>query len=200
MANQLFFKPFKHKGSHEVYTYEDVNIANPIMIADTEYKAIWRSSPSKYPDLLLSLGTGLATEGASQLTDDPNRVKSIKPGKSSSSRGKTEQIVTYSVEERCEKNWEEYLNSLPMDAPADNFNRLTVKIPEPLPAFDDIESIDSFQNMARKYINLGEIRRIAARIFATFFYFEKSGVIEERSNKELFLKGQLEQTLDFAMV
>jgi hypothetical protein len=187
MSNQLFFNPFKHKSSNEVYSYENSNISNPIIMADTEYKAIWRGAPSNYPDLLLWIGTGIADESFPPPDRSSSRNPSLKSRKGSSSKVKQNKPHTRSVEERHEKIWDGYLNSLPMDAPASNFTRLNIKVPE-TPASDDVDSIDFFHNMARKCIDENEISTMASRILATFFYFD--GEIEETPTKELFLRGE----------
>lgn len=186
MSNQLFFNPFKHKSSNEVYSHENSNVSNPIIMADTEYKAIWRDAPSNYPDLLLWIGTGTADTEIPLSERPSSRNPSVKPKKDSLKKMKQKQSHSRSVEERQEKIWDDYLNSLPVDAPTSNFTHLNVHVPE-VPASDDIDSLDFFHNMARKFIDESEIRTLASRIFATFFYFD--GEIEETPNKELFLKG-----------
>jgi len=185
MSNQLFFNPFNHKSSNEVYSHENSNVSNPIIMADTEYKAIWRDAPSSYPDLLLWIGTGTADKTILPSDRPSSRNPSVKSRKDIL-RVKQKQHHSQSAEERHEKIWDDYLNSLPVDAPTSNFTHLNVKVPE-VPASNDIDSLDFFHNMARKCIDESEIRGLASRIFATFFYFD--GEIEETPNKELFLKG-----------
>jgi len=187
MSNQLLFNPFKHKSSNEVYSHENSNISNPIIIADTEYKAIWRDSLSTYPDLLLWIGTGTADKILPPTDRPSSKNPSVKSRKGSLNKVKQNKPQTRSVEQRHEKIWDDYLNSLPMDAPGSNFTRLNVKVPE-IPAADDVDSIDFFHNMARKCIDENEISTLASRIFATFFYFD--GEVEETPTKELFLSGE----------
>lgn len=35
---------------------------NPVRIADAEWKLIWSRSPVTHPDIMLSIGTGLAAD------------------------------------------------------------------------------------------------------------------------------------------
>lgn len=188
MSNQFFFDPFKHKASSEIYSHEHFNIGNPVVMADTEHKAIWPDAPSNFPDLLIWIGTGIADKSFSPPGKMGSRMPSLKPVKNRLSKSKAKQFVRRSVEERHDKFWDDYLNALPHDAPTSHFLRLNVKVPE-TPISDDIDSIHSFQNMARKCIDDGEISVLASRLFATFFYFE--GEIKETTTKELFLKGEV---------
>jgi len=160
-------------------------------MADAEFKEIWHESPSTYPDLLLWIGTGIADKSIAQLENiDTPRTSTSDPrkGKSRLSMRKQKKPFPNSAEEYHDQVWDEYLNSLPLDAPESNFKRLNVKVAEP-PAADDIGSIDSFQNAVRKGINKREISTLASRIFASFFYFD--GRVEETPSKELFLRGKL---------
>ncbi|KAF4637022.1 hypothetical protein G7Y89_g1060 [Cudoniella acicularis] len=188
MSNQQFFKPFKHKSSNEVYSHQETNISNPITIADTEYKATWQDLPSDYPDLLLWIGTGITDRRFSRPDRTSSGNSTLKSAKGRLTKSKKESSLRHSSEDCHESIWDDYLNRLPINAPARNFTRFNIKIPEP-PAADDVDSLEFFQNVARECINVDEIKALASQIFATFFYFD--GEIEETASKELFLRGEI---------
>jgi hypothetical protein len=193
MSYQLYFIPFKHQASNDVYSYKNTAIHSPITIADAEFKEVWHDTPSTYPDLLLWIGTGIADESLAQLEKADTRSTStldLRKGKGRLSIRKQKKAPPNSAEEYRDQVWDDYLNSLPLDAPESNFKRLNVKVPEP-PAADDVGSIDSFQNAVRKGIDESEISKLASRIFASFFYFD--GRVEETLSKELFLRGEIQK-------
>jgi hypothetical protein len=191
MSYQLYFIPFKHQASNDVYSYKNTSIHSPITLADAEFKEVWHDTPSTYPDLLLWIGTGIADESLAQLEKADTRTTSTsdpRKGKSRLSIRKQKKAFPNSAEEYHDQVWDDYLNSLPLDAPESNFKRFNVRVPEP-PAADDIGSIDAFENAVRKGIDGSEISKLASRIFASFFYFD--GKVEETPSKELFLRGEL---------
>src|SRR5205814_1234687 len=75
MAIPKIFKPFHHEPSKQVYFDGAPSHHNPILIAHNEYKIIWTgySFAPDYPDIVVSIGTGLETE-SSQNSQDTDRI------------------------------------------------------------------------------------------------------------------------------
>ena len=59
-----------------------------------------------------------------------------------------------------------------MEAPTNNYIRLNLRFPHGLPAVDDLEGMEELETTVRKSIDRDEIRGLATRLIATFFYFE----------------------------
>jgi len=185
MAHPNLFKPFKCKTSKKVYSSEQRDI-NPVMIADSEFKTIWGAfSPSKFPDFLLSLGTGLSTGSA--WVENP--IKSSKATRFSIVVKKKEDMLPR-FDQQCEQIWNDYFELLESSSVAtENHIRLNIKAFE-LPAVDDTSSVELLRDMVRKQVDATGIRKLASKLIAKLFYFEKGGEIEQTSGKGFYLKGQ----------
>src|SRR5271170_5714665 len=165
MAIPKLFKPFHHEPSKQVYFDGAPSHNNPILIAHNEYKITWTGygfAPD-YPDIVLSIGTGLETES------------------SRNSQDTTE----------CDNAWDDYINLLPISDPGSRFVRLNPAFSEALPAPDDTGRMKSLQNLVRSCINGDQIKRLAAQLFATLFYFESSDTILETSDNQFLVQGKL---------
>ena len=157
------------------------------MIADSEFKTVWGSSPSSFPDIVVSLGTGLSTSQSAVPVDMENPAKSPEATGGSIAGKKKQTLLRF--DQRCEKTWNDYLQLLPISsAPAGNYIRLNTKALE-LPAVDDINSAESLRNMVRTQVASEEIQMLASRLIAKLFYFEKAGEMEKTSGNDLFLRG-----------
>jgi len=180
------FKPFKHKASNQVYGNKEYD-ANPVMIADSEFKTVWGSSPSSFPDIVVSLGTGLSTSQSAIPADMENPAKSSEATGYSMAGKKRQSLLRF--DQRCEKTWNDYLQSLPISsAPAGSYIRLNTKALE-LPAVDDINCAESLRNMVRTQVDSEGIQMLASRLIAKLFYFEKTGEMEKTSGNSLFMRG-----------
>jgi hypothetical protein len=185
------FKPFKHKASNQVYGNKEYD-ANPIMIADSEFKTVWGSSPSSFPDIVVSLGTGLSTSQSAVPADMENPAKSSEAA--GDSRAGKKKHTPLRFDQWCEKTWNDYLQFLPISsAPAGNYIRLNTKVLE-LPAVDDINSAEFLQNMVRARVDSEGIQMLASRLIAKLFYFETAGEIEKTSGNDL-LRGLYSNSL-----
>jgi hypothetical protein len=180
------FKPFKHKASNQVYGNKEYD-ANPVMIADSEFKTVWGSSPSSFPDIVVSLGTGLSTSQSAVPADMENPAKPSEATGHLRAGEKKQTLLRF--DQRCEKSRNDYLQVLPISsAPAGNYIRLNPRALE-LPAVDDITSADSLRYMVRTQVDSEGIRMLASRLIAKLFYFEKAGEMEKTSGSDLFLRG-----------
>jgi hypothetical protein len=194
MAIPKLFKPFHHKPSKQVYFDGVPSPHNPILIAHEEYKIAsseYGFLPD-YPDIVVSIGTGLETE-SSRNSQDTDRIsimsrvkgRASRKTKQSASRG---QIASSAVDHNV---WDDYLNLLQISAPDSRFVRLDATFPDDLPPVDDISHMKSFQNLVRSKVNADQIKQLAAQLFATLFYFESLGTSLETSNNQCLVQGKL---------
>lgn len=184
MAHPSMFKPFKRgfKAMNQVYSNPERD-GNPLAIAMSEFKNIWGSSPLATLDAVVSLGTGLSIGTIASPAGLDNRTNSWKTGRSIIRNSK---LKTYArFDQQCERTWNDHVKSLPTSN--ENHIRLSIDATE-LPALDEIEKVDSLKDMVRTQINSKEIQKLASRLLAKLFYFEKIGE-HETSGNELFLRG-----------
>jgi hypothetical protein len=169
MAIPKLFKPFHHEPSKQVYFDGAPSHHNPILIAHSEYKIAWTGygfAPD-CPDIVVSIGTGLETESGRN-SQDADRISTD-----------------------CDNAWDDYLNLLPISDPGSRFVRLNPAFSVVLPAPDDIGRMMSLQNLVRSCIDGDQIKRLAAQLFATLFYFESSDTILETSDNQFLVQGKL---------
>lgn len=188
MAIPKIFKPFHHEPSKQVYFDVASSHNNPILIAHKEYEIIWTGYgfAPKYPDIVVSIGTGLETKSRQNSQDtDRKSTMSRKKGHASKKSQQTAFPTDY------HDFWDDYLNLLPLSAPESRFVRLNPSFSDDLPAPDDIGGMKSLQNLVQKYVNEDQVKRIAAQLFATLFYFESSDIILETSDNQLLVRGKL---------
>ena len=194
MAIPKLFKPFHHEPSKQVYFDGAPSHNNPILIAHNEYKITWTGygfAPD-YPDIVLSIGTGLETE-SSRNSQDTDRISTMSrvtghANGEAQQRASRNQIA-FTTE--CDNAWDDYINLLPISDPGSRFVRLNPAFSEALPAPDDTGRMKSLQNLVRSCINGDQIKRLAAQLFATLFYFESSDTILETSDNQFLVQGKL---------
>ncbi len=187
MAHPSLFKPFKRKSSNQAYSnLEDDR--DLLAIADSEFKTIFGSSPSGFPEIVVSLGTGLSIGQVASPTGLVQRTKTWQSARSSII-GKSKQKKQPSLDQKCEKAWDEYVQlSAKNGASEETKTRLNIDAVD-LPAVDDIDRIESLHDMVRTQIRSRDIRQLAARLVARLFYFEKSGEPELAPGNEMFIRG-----------
>jgi hypothetical protein len=191
MAIPKLFKPFHHEPSKQVYFDSVPSPHNPILIAHEEYKIALSEYgfALDYLDIVVSIGTGLEAE-SSRNSQDTDRISIMSRVKGRASR-KTEQsasrgqIASSSVDHNV---WDDYLNLLQISAPDSRFVRLDAAFPGDLPPADDMKSL---QNLVQSKINADQIKRLAAQLFATLFYFESLGTSLEASDNQCLVQGKL---------
>jgi hypothetical protein len=194
MAIPKLFKPFHHEPSKQVYFDGAPFQHNPILIAHNEYKITWTGygfAPD-YPDIVVSIGTGLETE-SSRNSQDTDRISTMSRVKGHASR-KTQQWASrnqIAFSAHCDNAWDDYLNLLPISDLGSRFVRLNPAFSDVLPAPDDIGRMMSLQNLVRSCIDGDQIKRLAAQLFATLFYFESSDTILETSDNQFLVQGKL---------
>lgn len=194
MAIPRLFKPFHHEPSKQVYFDGAPSHHNPILIAHNEYKLIWAGygfAPD-YPDMVVSIGAGLETE-SSRNSQDTDRTSTMSRVRGHASRT-TQQMasrnqIAFSAD--CDNAWDDYLNLLPISDPRTRFVRLNPAFSDVLPAPDDISRMKSLQNLVQSRVNGDQIKRLAAQLFATLFYFESSDTILETSDNQFLVQGKL---------
>jgi hypothetical protein len=176
----------KHAAFKQAYSNDERDV-NPIMIANSEFQTIWGSSRAKYPDFVLSIGTGLSTSQSASFVGMETPVKPSKPTKLSM-LGRNKRNVSPRFDQQCEQMWKDYLQSLGISsATAGKYIRLNIKAFE-LPAIDDFSSVELLRDMVKTQTDLTEIRKVASRLIAKLFYFETVGEMEKIGN-DFFLRG-----------
>jgi hypothetical protein len=188
MANPKLFKPFHHEPSKQVYFDGAPSHQNLNLIAHDEFKITWTGygvAPD-YPDIVLSIGTGLETE-SSRNSQDTDRISIISRVKGYAS-GKTQQKAARSqrpISADYDSAWNDYLDLQPISDPT-RFVRLNSAFSDVLPAPDNIYHMKSLQNLQNGH----QIKRLAAQLFATLFYFESLD-IQETSDNQFIVQGKL---------
>jgi len=174
MANHSLFKSFKHDGSKQLYSNNQVGYwrsVSPLIVSQCELKALWNNSPCNFPDVLVSIGSG-TTDWKSPKSIDRGTLKFSWKKLSENISLLGEPISAPPLDEICRRDWKEFLGGLPMEAPTNNYIRLNLRIPHALPAVDDLEGMEKLEMIVRTSIDRDEIRGLATRLIATFFYFE----------------------------
>ena len=181
-AAPLYFPPFVHKPTEQVYLDGGLWHNNPIKIADSEAKAIWPDTKHAHPDLILSIGTGYHTE-----LDATNGTQAY-----------LDQIISESVPEACgnpisrnfvygiaetgmsqfmrslnsERIWHEWLQArAPSVEFESRYQRLTVKHDEAI-AMDDTSdaTIQRCRDAVDKISN-STFESTADQLIASCFFF-----------------------------
>jgi hypothetical protein len=143
---------------------------NPIRIADTEWKLIWSRGPITHPDIMLSLGTGLAADQDEQSLKSPISKRGlIRNGKM------LLKIATDHIADAldCEKTWDDYIRPLALQDSSSRFIRYNVELDSDLPSLDDVKALQPLQEkVARKVLQDHRITNMAFQLVATCFYFD----------------------------
>jgi hypothetical protein len=194
MAIPKLFKPFHHEQSKQIYFESENSRHNPVLISHKEYKIVSTGDnvEIEYPDIVLSLGTGLQTTSSQNSKDSekPSLLSRLKTQGSTMTQQRGTKGQTSVLPERGDA-WEEYLNLLPVAAPTSRFVRLNPTFKGDLPASEDTESIESIQSAVQNYYaNGNQIKRLATQLFATLFYFECSETILETEDNHVTVQGK----------
>ncbi|EUC48828.1 hypothetical protein COCMIDRAFT_2285 [Bipolaris oryzae ATCC 44560] len=200
-AAPLFFKPFVNDRTKESYIDGAVKHNNPVRIANTEAKFLWPDVEERYPDILLSVGTGYhesGVEGSSPTGSDRRRMQVRKALDLTKKRSKISkvfpsvdswyQIAKKRIEDilNSEKIWRDFRTDvvgLSSPIAAERYMRMNPQVRSPVPKMDDTSKINDLQrevaDSLRTPESQGMIRTIAGRLIASSFYFEKIGRIRE---------------------
>lgn len=143
---------------------------NPVRVADVEWKLIWSRSPITHPDIMLSIGTGLAAD------QDEKSLKSPITKRGLIGNGKMLlKIATDHIADAldCEKTWNEYTRPLTVHDSPSRYIRYNVKLDGDLPGLDDIKALQPLQEeVMRKVSREARITNLAFQLVATCFYFD----------------------------
>jgi hypothetical protein len=201
MANPSLFKPFKHGGSRQLYSNNQSghwHSISPLAVAQCESKALWNNSPCNFPDVLVSIGSGIADWKSPKSIDSETPKFSWK--KLSGNIGLLgESVSAPPLDELCRRDWNEFLGNLPIEAPTNNYVRLNLRILHTLPAVDDLDSMEELGMIVKTSIDRDEIRGLATRLIATFFYFEQDNN-EDVTNNGILQGLTLKLALNFKTV
>ncbi|KAH0538884.1 hypothetical protein FGG08_004540 [Glutinoglossum americanum] len=171
-AAPTFFKPYTHDATGVVYKDGALKCNNPIRIADSERRSIWRSGSNSL-DLHLSIGTGVNPElgGAVQSYDRRSRT----------GIGVLIDIATDAVKSTMdsESEYESFRRDLHDEEIRKRYHRFNVCINDgqPTPSFDDCRHIQRLKDLAKKHCESKDIepqlRQLARILVSSTFYYEK---------------------------
>ena len=177
-----------HGPSKQVYTDGAIYHNNPIQIADKERKLIWPDLENEYPDLIVSVGT--TYNSAARLSAE----KAALPRLGVFSHGKA--LYRIAVDHIAsaldsEKTWHSYMNVL---QPPSNYRtkyvRINPQLNEDPPRLDEVERMSYIQDIVREILGSDEkIPKVALRLIASSFYFEKSQSVEIASDGSVHIRG-----------
>ena len=182
------FKPLCHGPSKQVYTDGAIYHNNPIQIADKERKLIWPELENNFPDLVVSVGT--TYNSAAGLTTEKVAV----PRLGIFSHGKA--LYRLAVDHIAsaldsEKAWHSYMNVLqPPSNHRSKYIRINPQLNEDPPRLDDVERMSYIQDVVREMlISDDKIQKVALRLIASSFYFEKSQSVDVTSDGKVQIRG-----------
>ena len=182
------FRPLCHGPSKQVYTDGAIYHNNPIQIADKERKLIWPDLENENPDLVVSVGT--TYHSTARLSTE----KAALPRLGVFSHGKA--LYRIAVDHIAsaldsEKAWHSYMNVLqPPSEYRTKYVRINPQINEHPPRLDEVERMSYIQDIVREMLGSDEkIPKVALRLIASSFYFEKSQSVEIASNGRVQIKG-----------
>jgi hypothetical protein len=189
-AAPVYFRSFHHEGSKQTFLDGAINCNNPIRIADKEWKMIWqdRIGGIEYPDVILSLGTSYSSSLHRNESEpmEPPRRGVLTHGKFLAKIAKD--VIHSSL--NCEKVWNEYIGDVRGSVDWSRFIRLNPEIDE-VPKLDEVHRMKTLQETVRnKMKDDPTIKKVAARLICSCFYFELVGSIVEESPTKFTATGE----------
>ena len=182
------FKPLCHGPSKQVYTDGAIYHNNPIQIADKERKLIWPDLENDCPDLVVSVGTTYNSAPRS------STEKVAVPRLGVFSHGKA--LYRIAVDHIAsaldsEKTWDSYMNVLqPPSNHRSKHIRINPQLNEDPPRLDEVERMSYIQNKVREMlISDNKVQKVALRLIASSFYFEKSQSVDVTSDGRVQIRG-----------
>jgi hypothetical protein len=167
------------------------------MVADSEFRTIWGSSPSTLLDIVVSLGSGLGI-GKSAIPTVSGKEAGVSKTTWNFKTGQRRN--TAKLDQQNEKAWSKYMGAQPnSSAPLDNHIRLNITAVD-LPAVDDIDSVEDLRNMVRTQVNSQTIRVLTSRMVAKLFYFERFGEMEMAPSSGWILRGLYPKALQILLL
>lgn len=175
-AAPTYYRSFPHEPSKQVYLDGGINHNNPIAIADCERKLLWPDMAKRYPDILLSVGSG----HCKTLKVPKKQPKAVQKVGISSNIKALYRLAVDHIESslNSEAAWQNYMGVL---APADDemfrFQRFNVELEGEPPKLDDVDGMDDLEYAARKqWSRTKRLSNVARHLVATCFFFEKTRV------------------------
>lgn len=203
-AAPTFFKPFVNSRTKEAYLDGAVFHNNPVRIANYESKLIWPDVEECHPDILLSIGTGhngQDTVGYIDSTQVDRRRLHTRDTKAKSPKlGERQRsfpalwafpevtqwlnVLFKRVDNilDSEQIWKSFRNDVigtSSYAEMLRYERFNPKVGFTAPKMDDKGQVDKLHDDVRERLSKpqmqSKIHRIAHRLIASCFYFEKTG-------------------------
>ena len=182
------FKPLCRGSSKQVYTDGAIYHNNPIQIADKERKLIWPDLENDFPDLVVSVGT--TYHSAARLSTEKVAVPRL--GVFSHGKALYKIVVDHIASALdSEKAWHSYMNVVqPPPNHRSKYIRINPQLNEDPPRLDEIERMSYIQDMVREMlISDDKIQKVALRLIASSFYFEKSQSADVTSDGTVQIRG-----------
>ena len=193
MSKQPYFEPFRHAVSNQTFSGSESNEENPIFIADSEFRNTY-SDLLKFPDVLVSIGTGLPRKVSSHHTEASRSTKTFAKIKL---EGNSKKFSSPNEIPMTEAVCNDYLSSLRgSQTPPGRFIRLNSTLDQ-LPEYDDLASLKRLQSLVSERIDSEDVRKLASQLFATLFYFEKLDVVDEASSDNIVVIGKIQSASQF---
>ncbi|ORX97103.1 hypothetical protein BCR34DRAFT_524516 [Clohesyomyces aquaticus] len=191
MATPRLFKPLQHLPSRTTLLECGLHSQNPVHIAMNECRALLPESITGdyHPDIVLSLGAGIYSTNPSSMEPMPTR-----PARGFGVRGRGIKVPEYQIlmAAHCQKIWDDHMNTLSGSESSSAYVRLNFEISEGLSSFESHDSMKLLRNrVEEQYKSDGRLKRIAAQLVATLFYFESSGPIWDSGEDAFLAKGRI---------
>ncbi|KAL0253221.1 hypothetical protein SLS55_010193 [Diplodia seriata] len=143
-AAPFFFKPFEHKGTGQTYLDGALFHNNPICIALRERQLLWPDEPCELPDLILSLGTGMAPERKVQeQCIPPERAHQWLPGFLGCMLQTAKDHFAMAL--NCENIWKNFVESQSRSWDLSRFHRFNPVLVGDVPSLDAVDQMKSIQ-------------------------------------------------------
>lgn len=165
------FKPFAHDPSGQVYQDGAIYYNCPVELAMQEQRLIWPDRAKSYPDVILSIGTGI-NEVRRKVTPPG---KALRRGVFSQLKNLTKiAIDRIQSSMNSEQTWRNYVQQTnPPLHLKDCYVRLNLRMKTDPPKMDDVSQLANLKNATLLQFapNEAKIKSVADRLLATSFYF-----------------------------
>ncbi|KAH0565577.1 hypothetical protein GP486_001027 [Trichoglossum hirsutum] len=203
-AAPTFFKPYTHNATGVVYKDGALKCNNPIRIADSERRSIWRSGNNSL-DLHLSIGTGVNPDYfAKSPGNTDQKLKDVVQNYGRRNKTGIEVLIDIATDAvkstmDSESEYESFRRDLHDEEVRKRYHRFNVRINDgqPMPSFDDYKHIKRLKDLAEKYCESEDVklrlREVARILVSSNFYFEKKSW--RRLSREWICQGALHSRL-----
>ena len=187
MATPRLFKPFYHDPTKQIYCAATAEHLNPIYIADSERRIFKQDLQCpEAPDLMVSLGAGVEEALVNHSSCSSSMVSEIPPKcacttvDSSSLRKRPKRQPSFAS---CQTTSDAFVHDFPSsDSSHLRFVRFNPPANTKLPRSDDLDELEALSTSASGLIDKTEVRRLAAKLLATLFYYEPVGDLAQQAN------------------